>query len=127
MIKDFDKWNSEKKNINKKEVVIFAHPREIWWCSIGVNVGAEIDGKSENFERPVIVMRVYNKETLLVLPITTKEKNDSFHHKITTEQKTVWVKLTQVRVVSTKRLIRKIDTLGESEFEKLKEQWKKFI
>ena len=72
-------------------------------------------------------MRVYNKETLLVLPITTKEKNDLFHHKITTEQKTVWVKLTQVRVVSTKRLIRKVDTLGEPEFEKLKEQWKRFL
>jgi mRNA interferase MazF len=127
MQKDFDSWSKLKKEINEFVIDRFAHPREIWWCSLGVNIGAEIDGKNENFERPVIVLKVYNTETLLVLPITTKEKDDAFHHKIQTEQKIVWVKLTQPRVISSKRLLRKVDVLGENEFETLKNIWKQSI
>lgn len=74
-----------------------------------------------------IVLKVYNVETLLVLPITTKPKNDKFHHKIQTDQKTVWVKLTQPRVISTKRLLRKVDVLGEDEFKVLKDIWKESL
>jgi mRNA interferase MazF len=82
MEKDFDKWNNLKKIFEKEERKFFAHPREIWWCSLGVNLGAEIDGKNDNFERPVLVANVYSRETMLVLPITSKEKNDKFHYKI---------------------------------------------
>ncbi len=122
--KDFDGWMARKKMINAMPGTAFAHPREIWWCSFGVNVGAEIDGKNDNYERPVIVIKVYNKETLLVLPITSKQKDDKFHHKINADKKTVWVKLTQHRVISNKRLIRKIDVLAEAEFDVLKSTWK---
>lgn len=72
-------------------------------------------------------MKAYNKETLLVLPITTKQKDDVFHHKIMTDQKIVWVKLTQSRVVSNKRLLRKVDVLGKGEFKILKAIWKKSL
>ena len=124
MEKDFDKWNSLKKKINGFEGRAYAYPREIWWCSLGVNVGVEIDGKNDGYERPVIIIKVYNLEAMLVLPITGKEKNDKFHHKIKTNNKIVWVKLTQARVVSNKRLLRKVDILGEEEFVKLLKVWK---
>ena len=127
MKKDFDSWNKIKKELNSHDIDRFAHPREIWWCSLGINIGAEIDGKNDNFERTIIVLKVYNKETLLVLPITTKIKDDKFHHKIQTEQKTVWVKLTQPRVVSSKRLLRKVDILSEDKFETLKNAWKQSL
>ncbi len=68
MNKNFDAWNSRKKIINRNNTIVYAHPKEIWWCSLGVNIGAETDGKNEDFERPVIVMKVYNKETMVVLP-----------------------------------------------------------
>lgn len=49
MEKEFDAWSLIKKQIHSMEGRAFAHPREIWWCSLGINVGAEIDGKHENF------------------------------------------------------------------------------
>lgn len=127
MKKDFDQWNQFKKLLHKENKSIFAWPREIWWCALGLNLGAETDGKNNRFERPVIIMRVYNKETMLVLPITTKERPDTFHYKILIKmssdergyleiQKTGWVKLTQARVISNKRLLRKIDTASGQEF-----------
>ncbi|MES2023875.1 MAG: type II toxin-antitoxin system PemK/MazF family toxin [Patescibacteria group bacterium] len=136
MEKDFDNWNTQKKlvEINNREV--FGYPREVWWCSFGVNVGAEVDGKNENFERPVIIMRVYNKETMLVLPTTGREKRDNYHISVEVNsvnartgehfKKTVYVKLTQARVISNKRLLRKVDVIGEKEFEIIKSAFRKF-
>ena len=41
MDKDFDSWNKEKKEINSHDELVLFHEREIWWCSIGINVGDE--------------------------------------------------------------------------------------
>lgn len=136
MHKDFDNWNTLKKSVNANDRQVFGYPREVWWCSLGINIGAEADGKNENFERPVIIMRVYNKETMLVLPTTGREKKDKFHvpievNSINTKtgehyKKTVYVKLTQARVISNKRLLRKVDVIGEEEFEMIANAFKKF-
>ena len=90
-------------------------------------MGAEVDGKNNNFERPVLVVRVYNKETFLALPITSIEKTDKFHCPVETRIGTVWVKLTQAKVLSTHRVIRKLDLLPENELKKVKDRLKDFI
>lgn len=136
MEKDFDTWNTLKKIVNENDRQVFGYPREVWWCSLGINVGAEVDGKNENFERPVIIMRVYNKETMLVLPTTSKEKKDKFHIAIEVDsvnqktgehyKKKVYVKLTQSRVISNKRLLRKVDVINEVDFEMIQKAFKSF-
>lgn len=57
-MKDFDTWSKEKKTLEQEghDSLVF-HEREIWWCSIGINVGDEQDGKNERFERPVLVLK----------------------------------------------------------------------
>lgn len=134
--KDFDGWNIIKKSVEIQDRDVFGYPREVWWCSIGINIGAEADGKNENFERPVIILRVYNKETMLVLPTTGREKTDKFHVPIEVDsvnaktgvhyKKTVYVKLTQARVISNKRLLRKVDVIGEKEFKMIQNAFKNF-
>ena len=125
--KNFDKWNTEKKRIDREARTVYVHPREIWWCALGVNIGAETDGKNENFERPVLVANVYNKETFLTLPITSIEKRDKFHCPVKVKIGMVWIKLTQARVVSSHRVIRKVDVLSEGEFRKVKRTLSAFI
>ncbi|MES2668126.1 MAG: type II toxin-antitoxin system PemK/MazF family toxin [Patescibacteria group bacterium] len=122
-MKDFDNWNVTKKHINSVPVSKYVRPREIWWCSLGLNVGAEIDGKNDTFERPVIIVKVYNKETMAILPLTSKPKSDTFHYPVETEKKLVWAKLTQVRVISSKRLLRKIGLLQADSFDGLRKAW----
>ena len=100
-------------------------------------MGAETDGKNDNFERPVLVMRVYSRETMFVLPITSKKKTDKFHFEIILQavnsetgeffSRPVWIKLTQARVISNKRLLRKVDILSEEVFEKIYNNFKEFI
>lgn len=113
-----------KKGIESNAPSRYAYKREIWWCSLGLNIGVEIDGKNEQFERPVIVMKMYNKEMMVVLPITTKGKDDAFHRRIFIHGNISWAKLTQMRVISSKRLLRKIGILDEKDFAALKNAWK---
>ncbi len=127
MDKDFDRWNTEKKRIDMEARRVFAHPREVWWCALGLNIGAEINGKNDNFERPVLIVKIYNTETLLVLPITSKEKDDKFHCKVSAKVGQVWVKLTQIRVISSHRLLRKLDILAEAEYKKVEDKLRSFV
>jgi hypothetical protein len=48
MKKDFDGWNKDKKNINNEGTHKFYKAKEIWWCSLGLNVGFEQDGTSKS-------------------------------------------------------------------------------
>lgn len=62
MPKDFDKWSRNKKLLEEHAYAQLSfHEREIWWCSLGLNLGDEQDGKHQDFERPVLVLRFLRK------------------------------------------------------------------
>jgi mRNA interferase MazF len=111
--KDFNNWNIVKQKIDKSEIIPYIHERQIWWCSIGVNVGFEQDGKNEQFERPVLVLRKFNKDVVWIVPLTTTEKNNPFHYHFKTNDSSAI--LSQLRLISTKRFIRKIRSITEAE------------
>ncbi|MFA7308472.1 MAG: hypothetical protein WC045_00185 [Patescibacteria group bacterium] len=67
---EFSKWNNLKIPIAERKKFPQFSEREIWWCSIGKNVGHECDGKNELFERPVLVLKKFNRDTFLGMPIT---------------------------------------------------------
>ncbi len=118
MEKDFDNWNIIKKEINTKDVSrdLFFYEREVWWCSMGINVGVESDGKNENFERPCLIIKKFNSDMIWVVPLTSKEHYGSHYQKIKHEAGVSWVCLSQIKTLSTKRLLRKIGMISEREF-----------
>lgn len=135
--KDFDSWNVLKQDVDQSERKVYAHAREVWWCSLGVNIGVESDGKNESFERPILVVKVYNRQSLLILPLTSKVKDDKFHFPLSIQEvdrktndkftKTVAVKLTQARVVSNKRLLRKVGVIPKNDFAAVIKSFREFI
>jgi mRNA-degrading endonuclease toxin of MazEF toxin-antitoxin module len=122
-IKHHDEWNIQKKNIDVRVMQnsLFIKEREVWWISVGVNIGAEIDGKNELFERPVLVFRKVGREQFYGLPLTSKDKTGPFYRLVHYSGSAGNVCLSQLRVFSTKRLIRKIDRVNEAEFVTLQE------
>jgi mRNA interferase MazF len=118
MKKDFDLWNKEKKQTDNKKLGynFFYHSREVWWCSVGLNIGVETDGKHQNFERPILVVKKFNKDMFWGLPLTTNEKIGDFYQKIKHDGGVSWVILSQLKTFSTKRLLRKIGRISEEEF-----------
>jgi mRNA interferase MazF len=125
--KDFNKWNTEKQYINGTDHHPYFSEREIWWCALGVNIGVEVDGKNGKFERPVLILKYLNKDMALVVPRTTKNKADKNHIQIQTVNITSYAKISQIKVISTKRLLRKISTLPEDEFLKVKQKFLAFF
>lgn len=79
MQKDFDTWNKTKKTVHEKEVNSYFHSREIWWCSLGLNIGSEEDGKNELFERPILILNKFNKDTVRITPLTSRIIDDKNH------------------------------------------------
>ncbi len=116
--KDFDGWNEEKKKINEKEISFYYHEREIWWSSIGVNIGSEMDGKNSNYERPVLILKKINRNQFLGVPLTSKEKNGDFYVRVEySDNKGMGTaNISQMRVFSSKRLLRKIGFIKKDDF-----------
>jgi mRNA interferase MazF len=125
MEKDFDGWNSKKKHINDHAVAPFYHKREIWWCSLGVNVGFEQDGTGTNYDRPVLVIQGFNAHVFFGVALTGKKKQGRYYVPIgDVEGREASVILSQARLIDTKRLIKKAGTLDTDMFDRVCEELK---
>lgn len=127
MQKDFDRWNGVKKLTDDKLVNFDVHEREIWWVSFGVNVGIEIDGKNEYFDRPALILRKFNREMVWILPTTQQVKDERFYEKFSFGGNTFFIALTQIRTASIKRFLRKIGTLPQGDFDRVKARIVEFV
>jgi mRNA interferase MazF len=114
--KNFDSWNILKQKLNKHEKLPTYKEREIWWCSIGVNVGHEEDGKSEIFSRPVLVLRKFNSHIFIGIPLTSVNKDNKYYFPITFKDKSSCLMLSQLRVFESKRLTRMKGKLSDKQF-----------
>lgn len=65
MPKDFDQWNTLKKQIDENKELSGFSEREVWWCRLGHNIGFEEDGKNLAFSRPILKLRKFNKHFFL--------------------------------------------------------------
>lgn len=128
MGKDFDKWNELKKKINKETDSlnnIYWREREIWFCSIGVNIGSELDGKNDFFERPVLILKKVSSTTFLAVPLTSKRKEGSWYVPLRSADSSAII--SQIRLVDCSRLNRRIRLLDDSEYEFVRNQLKDYL
>jgi len=110
----------------KKE--IYFKERQVWWASVGQNIGVESNGKNENFERPVIILKRFNKYSFLGISLSSKIKIGSYYLKLKDiKGKSSIVNLSQVRIMSSKRLIREIEEVSKPDFKLIKEAIKKYL
>ena len=122
-MKDFDNWNKEKKKLeNVSPDTLTFHEREIWWCSIGINLGDEQDGKNELFERPVLVIKKFNNKICWALPMTTRPKSGIYYHPLKHDGQTFSVILSQIRLVSVKRFKRFVRKISPHQFEMIQDK-----
>ena len=127
MKKDFDGWNKVKKQTHAEHPRLYT-VREIWWCRLGVNIGTEQDGGSRLFLRPVIILRAFGPDTLVVVPLTTSERLHPLRIPVGVIQgEKASALLSQLRVVDTRRLIEKVGFLEKSIFTELRKSVRKLF
>ena len=101
--------------------------RDIWWVSVGVNVGYEEDGKHEKYLRPVLVLRKFNRDLFLGVPMSTKLKENPYYVKVTVKNQAVSVLISQIRAFSAKRIEDKLAEIDSNDFKKVRYEVTKMI
>ncbi len=113
-MKDFDIWNIKKKIIENKGRALVKRG-DVFWCNLGLNIGTEYDGKNQDFSRPVLIIKKFSNETVLILPLTTQLKNTDWYFKLNINNKKSSVILNQLKVIDVKRIRgKKIVSISDS-------------
>lgn len=115
-MKDFDSWNELKKKIDSEIIKPNRFPKEgeVWMSTVGKNIGFEQNGSGDNFSRPVLIIKKFNNHIFWIVPLSTKQKSFDFYFNYTDPNNlNVSVILAQLKLVSIKRLNRKLYDIGD--------------
>lgn len=127
----YNNWNEIKKVIENENIIVGFKERDIFYVNMGKNIGFEQDGKGENFVRPVVIIKGFNKDVFFGIPLSTKIKEGRFYYKFCFQKKDELVEnialLSQMRLFSTKRLLNKIGVISKEDFQSLKNKFKSLI
>ena len=135
---EFVKWVKVKVRIHISDNTYLSFKqREIWWANVGLNVGSEQNGKNDNFERPVLVLRKFGQQIFWGLPLTSKKKDSPYRVEIKykeyyenmageliSAEKDGIIVLNQLKTMSSKRLIRKMGVMAKKDFDVIREKIK---
>ena len=120
-MKKFDDWNEVKQQLDNKKSKIQFKEREIFWASIGENIGFEQNGKGNDFSRPILVIRKLNKQLFFGVPLSTTLRDGSYYYNFDfLENRKSSALLVQAKVYDIKRIDRKLGMINKNDFLSLK-------
>ena len=124
LVELFDSWNILKKRSHTSQKIIGIKERDIVFLRMGQNIGYEQDGKGEEFLRPVVIFKKFNKNIFLGIPLTTKKKENRYHFEFSyTNRSSKEIQnsaiLSQVKMFDTKRVKYKSGVIKKDDFLKL--------
>lgn len=123
-IDKYDLWNEKKKNIEKDDKYknIYFNEGDIWWCSLGLNIGSESYGKGNSFRRPILVIKKLSSDLCITASLTTKRKIGTWFTDIVINNNQRCVMIYQIRTLHKKRFQHKIGKLNDKDFINVKEK-----
>lgn len=119
-MKKFNEWNEVKKEIDIREKSVIFKERDIFWASIGENVGFEQNGKGDIFSRPVLIVKRFSRNMFFGIPLSTQLKQGDFFFEFELSGVKTNALIVQGRLLDTKRLENKIGMMAKDDFENLK-------
>mgnify|MGYP001568580786 CR=1 FL=1 len=107
---------------------LYANSGDVWIASLGQNIGYEQNGKGVNFSRPVLIVNKFNSQMVWIVPLSTKQKKVDFYFNFVDPYKQPnSLILAQLRLISTKRLKRKIYKLPKNQLDDVKKRLKTYL
>jgi len=124
MKKDYKKWMPVKVNINNSGAYPVGYKeRDVWICNVGENIGFEEDGKGDDYTRPVLILKVFNRKFCHIVPLSTTDRRGRYYYSFDGKTgKTSVAILSQTRSVDATRLHEKIGKISQDDFDKIKKQ-----
>lgn len=128
MEKEFDTWNEKKKKMHNRPDAPFFHEREIWWCSLGFNIGFEQNGNGGEYLRPAVILKAMSGQTCFVIPLTTSLSDHPLRPSVgVVDGEEARALLSQMRLIDSKRLAKKIGYLDGEIFTKIRKAVKDIL
>lgn len=124
MMKQFLEWIKVKIKIDSQEYnPPLISEGDLFWCMMGENVGVEVGGKNELFTRPVIVLKKFGRLGFFGIPVTKTERKGSWYVSFVHKGIRETAMLSQGRLLSFKRLGKKMGALDDIDFRNVKEAY----
>ncbi len=117
---DFDQWNDVKKRINRDARLPVFNQGDIWWASVGQNVGSESFGKSELYRRPVLVLKKLAAYMCIAVPLSTQPKTGTWFVDITIHGQKQYALIYQTKAMSVYRFQNRLAQLDERDMQKVR-------
>lgn len=87
-----------------------------------------MDGTGKNFDRPAIIIKGFSRYTCLVVPLTASGKKHKLRPSVgLIDGREAKALLSQLRIIDSRRLIRKIGYLDEKIFEGIRKAVKDLL
>ena len=114
---------------NRKDMILtYFHEREVWWTYAGINIGSEQDGKGRRFTRPFLIIRKFNEDILWAVPLSTTLKKNPYYILYTDHNgKDRAAIVSQLRLISSKRLTYKMGRMHGKDFSRIKKAIKDLL
>lgn len=130
---EFDTWNEQKREIDRstfdrKHGQPLPKQRGVWMCRFGKKIGVEMNGGGSNFSRPALVIKRFNHEQYWVVPLSTRQKPLDFYLNFTEKSgQPASAVLSQMRLVSVKRMKRFMYTMPEETFDEVRTRLRRYL
>ncbi|MBR3233408.1 type II toxin-antitoxin system PemK/MazF family toxin [Candidatus Saccharibacteria bacterium] len=98
---------------------------QIWWCAVGENIGAEINGKNHTFSRPVLIMKKLSQYSFMGIPLTSQPHEGSWYVHFKFKGKMQYAALAQAKAFSVSRLYTKMGTAPNSDLQIVRDGFRK--
>lgn len=119
---NYDKWNRIKKKIaESNHKPPYFKEGDVWWVSVGYNIGNEVYGKGKDFLRPVLILKKFNPYFFIGIPLSSRLKKSKYYPPITVQNKKNSALISQIKAFSSLRLKFKFTELSIKDFRKIKE------
>jgi len=102
--KNYVDWMLVKAKINNFELRPDYKQRDIWWCSVGENIGYEEDGKNIFFNRPVLILKKFGHGLFWGVPLSTTKKRGKYYYEFEFNGRVSVALLSQLRAFDSARL-----------------------
>ena len=96
--------------------------------NLGKNVGFEQNGSGKSFSRPVLIIKKFNNHMFWAIPLSTKQKTFDFYFNYTDPNGMhVSAVLAQMKLISIKRLKRKMYDIPDYFLVQIKQRLQSFL
>ncbi len=118
MVARFLEWIYKKININEQHRnVKYIAEGQVFWCSLGENIGYEQNGKGVYFRRPVLIVKKFNNNLFWGVPMSTVIKDNKYYVIVTLQNVKQSALISQLRVLDSKRLDEFVGYISKKDLE----------